>query len=475
MNATAPAAAPASAATPARLAGGGTDQCRVTVAGPERRVDLAIPAAATVGELLPVVVRHTAGPDAADRAWVLQRLGGAPLDFGATAESLDLREGEVLYLSPQAAPLPEFDFDDVSVGVAHAVSARADRWRPAFSAVLLLAVSALTAAAFAVGVAGVRTASTRITLYVLAAVLFAAGAVVRNRRGADRIGATVVGLGACWFAALAGFAARHGTHGLFTIDRQAMMITGCVVAAVAIGVAVAGQLPTGAFGAVAATGVCAAGGAALAGAFGASAMAVTAILAVVLYAATTVNLRIALRVARLRVALLPRTAEELQEDIDPVPEELVTKQTGRAVAHLDALFITCSLVYGTAFVQLVRQPGWAGETLAGALGVAVLLRARGLNLAWQRAPLAVSGVTGLALVALKIVAGLGASGRTPGLVVLLLCAAALLAASGELPGRRMLPIWGQLADNLELLSSLALLPLLLQVFHVYAHFRALIK
>ncbi|MEY9932105.1 type VII secretion integral membrane protein EccD [Catenulispora sp. GP43] len=471
MNAAAPTAG---AATP-RLAPGGTDQCRITVAGPERRVDLAIPASATVGELLPVMVRHAAGPDAADQAWVLQRLGGAVLDFGATAESLDLREGEVLYLSPQSTPLPEFDFDDVSVGVAHAVTARADRWRPAFSAVLLLVVSALAAAAFAIGVAGVHTVSTRITLYALACVLLAAGAAVRTRRGADRIGGTLVGLGACWFAALAGFAARHGAHGLFTVDRQALMITGCTVAAVAIGVAVAGRLPTAAFGAVAATGVCAAGGAALATAFAASATAVAAILAVVLFAATTVNLRIALRVARLRVALLPRTAEELQEDIDPVPEALVTKQTGRAVAHLDALFITCSLVYGTAFAQLVRQPGWAGATLAGVLGVAVLLRARGLNLAWQRVPLAVSGAAGLALVALKVVSGLGPSGRTPGLLVLLLCAVALLAASGELPGRRLLPVWGQLADNLELLTSLALLPLLLQVFHVYAHFRALIK
>jgi type VII secretion integral membrane protein EccD len=253
------------------------------------------------------------------------------------------------------------------------------------------------------------------------------------------------------------------------------MITGCTVAAVAIGVAVAGRLSTAAFGAVAATGVCAAGGAALAGAAGASTVAVASILAVVLYAATTTNLRIALRVARLRVAMLPRTAEELQEDIDPVPEAMVTRRTGRAVAHLDALFITCSLVYGTAFAQLVRQPGWAGETLAAVFGLAVLLRARTLNLAWQRVPLTLSGATGLGLVALKVISGLGPSGRTPALLVLLLCAVVLLAAASELPGRRMLPVWGQLADNLELLSSVALLPLLLQVFHVYAHFRALIK
>src|SRR5689334_20938261 len=46
-----PAPAPA-----ARLAAGGTTElCHLTVAGSERRADLAIPATATLGELLPIV------------------------------------------------------------------------------------------------------------------------------------------------------------------------------------------------------------------------------------------------------------------------------------------------------------------------------------------------------------------------------------------------------------------------------------
>ena len=85
-------------------------------------------------------------------------------------------------------------------------------------------------------------------------------------------------------------------------------------------------------------------------------MTIAAIVAALLYAATSVNLRIALRFARLRVALLPRTAEELQQDIDPVPEAEVTAKTGRAVAQLNALFVTCSLVYVTAFAQLAASP-----------------------------------------------------------------------------------------------------------------------
>ena len=52
-----------------------TDElCRITVLGPDRRVDLAVPATTSVAMLLPVLVRHTAGQQEATLAgssWVL--------------------------------------------------------------------------------------------------------------------------------------------------------------------------------------------------------------------------------------------------------------------------------------------------------------------------------------------------------------------------------------------------------------------
>ena len=468
MNAPAP--------TPtARLAVGGFDLCRITVAGPERRADLAIPATATLGELLPLVVPHVAGGAAADGAWVLQRLGGPALDLGATAESLDLREGEVLYLSPETTPLPELDFDDVSVGVAHAVAARADQWRPAFSRLLLLASCGLVAAAFAVGAAGVRPVAVQALCYGLGAVVLALGAVLGSRLAGDRVMGVAAGLGACVFAVLTGFAARHGAAGLFTPDRRTLMIAGCMTAAVAVLVAAVGRLPGDVFGAVAGTALCAAVGGAAAQAFHLNATAVAAVLATVLYAATALNLRIALRVARIRVALLPRTAEELQQDIDPAPQADITARTARAVAYLNALFVTSSLVYATAFAQSVREPGWIGWTFVGVFGAAVLLRARGLTLAWQRMPVALSGVVGLCLVVLTMVHHQSPTGRAPALLALLACAGVLLVTARMLPGRRLLPVWGQLADRLEVLTAIAVVPLLLQLFHAYARMRALIS
>ncbi len=459
----------------ARLAVGGIDLSRITVAGPERRADLAIPATATLGELLPIVVRNVAGDDAADSSWVLQRLGGPPLDFGATAESLDLREGEVLYLTPASAPVPEFDFDDVGVGVAHAVSARADHWRPAFSRLLLLAASGLAAGAFAVGTGDVRPALAQALCYGLAAVVLGIGAVLGNRLTDDRAMGVAAGIGACAFAVLTGFAARHGSAGLFTVDRRTLMIAGCVTASVALLVTVLGRLPADVFGTIAATALSAAVGAAAAQAFHLRAAVVATTLATVLYAATTLNLRIALRVARIRVALLPRTAEELQQDIDPVPQSDITARTARAVTHLNVLFLTCAAVYVAAFAQSVREPGWIGLTFGAVLSGAVLLRARGLTLAWQRAPVALSGIAGLCLVLLAVIRQQSPGGRVMLLLALLACAGGLLAAARLLPGRRLLPMWGQLADRLETVAAIAVVPLLLQLFHAYARLRALIS
>lgn len=57
--------------------------------------------------------------------------------------------------------------------------------------------------------------------------------------------------------------------------------------------------------------------------------------------------------------------------------------------------------------------------------------------------------------------------------LLLLAALLLLVGAWRLPTSRLRPLWGHIGDILELLSAIALLPLLLQLLHVYAFFRAL--
>ena len=61
------------------------------------------------------------------------------------------------------------------------------------------------------------------------------------------------------------------------------------------------------------------------------------------------------------------------------------------------------------------------------------------------------------------------------LLGLLVGAVLLLIGAWRLPTARLLPVWGHSADILELLTALGLLPLLLQLLHVYAHIRALVS
>ncbi|MCU1627379.1 MAG: conserved rane protein of unknown function, partial [Pseudonocardia sp.] len=134
----------------------GADLCRITVRGPDGRADLAVPVSVTPGDLLTLLARRLAGDAAGERTgWVLQRLGDAPLDEDAPIEVLELLDGEVLYLRPADDAVPELRYDDVPDGVGASVGARTDRWTPAATRRLLLAVGAVgLVAAAAVGVAG---------------------------------------------------------------------------------------------------------------------------------------------------------------------------------------------------------------------------------------------------------------------------------------------------------------------------------
>jgi type VII secretion integral membrane protein EccD len=186
------------------------------------------------------------------------------------------------------------------------------------------------------------------------------------------------------------------------------------------------------------------------------------------------NVRFVLRAAKLRVPQLPHTAEELQQDIEPEPEESVVRRTEVAVSYLNSLYITASLVFVVAFALLAHAPDWASRVLAADFAVAVLLRARSLTLAWQRVPLAACGTAGLMLLGGFPFVTAAPSARWLGILVFAVLTGVLLAVARRPTNRRMLPIWGHLADLLETWTAIAVLPLLLQLLHVYAHVRSMV-
>src|SRR6266566_8239494 len=96
------------------------DLCRLTVCGPAKSVELAVPVHVPLIDLLPALVGHL-GDDLADAGlehggWVLQRLGDPPLREDLSIAALGLHDGDVVHLRPRSDQLPPPDFDDLIDG-----------------------------------------------------------------------------------------------------------------------------------------------------------------------------------------------------------------------------------------------------------------------------------------------------------------------------------------------------------------------
>ena len=460
--------------------------CRMTVIGPNGRADLAVPVSSTVASLLPVLLRHTADRADWDGAWVLQRIGEAPLDPDGTPETLGLLEGEQLHLRPADDPLLELDFDDVADGIAKVVGDQPNRWRPEYGRPLFLGLASGVAGLVALLLLGQAREGRWLAAAGIGALCLAVTPVAARALG-DRAVATLTGLLACLFAALAGLGAgvplsSHAPGArpadLLTWQPSSLLLAATGAALVtevllAMSTFAGVRVPFAVFGTVLV--VAAAGCAALATrlGLGLSAAQAAGVTATALYVLVVVGPKVAIRMARLRGPQLPRTAEELQWEIEPEPADRLTAQARLADGWLNVLAIASALVMPVAFAVLLRQPGWVGPALVAAFGGAVLLRGRGALGAWQRVSLVVAGGVGLAMVLLAF--GWPASSGRLGAVILGLFAVAglLVQAAVRPPRRRPRPIWGHLANILDALAAFTLIPLLLQLFGVYLFARGL--
>ncbi|WP_333766849.1 type VII secretion integral membrane protein EccD [Streptomyces sp. IBSBF 2435] len=455
-------------------AGTGTEVCRVTVVGPGGRADLAIPVTVPLSALLPVLVEHVV-PDVRERGtpWALQRLGEAPLDPDGTPAGLGLHHGDVLHLRPVADPLPTLHFDDVADGVAHVVGSLPGRWRPELTRALALTMAAVAVAALALalvsggpgGFAGYGSG--------IAAVLFTAACAAGRRLGADRGAVLTGGIAAMAMAGLAGLAFREGPDGGFDPGVPGLLVAAGCVAVVATSLLALRAIPFLLPGTAIVVAAAAAAAIGLRSAFDWRPGQAVAVVGVALFVLGHFAPRLALRASRLRVPQLPHNAAELQEDVDPEPQERVERRVRAATSYLDSLSLGFSLSFGVVFWFMVREHGWIGWALPLVLGAAVLLRSRGLTGTLQRVPTVIAAGGGLGLLLLEQWTTGGPGQRGTAAALLLLTAVALLAAAWRLPSSRLLPMWGHSGDIAEMLVAIALLPLLLQLLHVYSHVREL--
>lgn len=455
--------------------GTAADLSRITVQAETGRADFAVPAVLTIGDLVPMLVARTRSPEQPG-GYVLQRLGDPPLPLESTVQALDVRDGEVLYLRPAPDPLPVLDFDDVADGVATAISAQGDRWRPELTGRLLLGLAGLLLAILAaamLGMSGTGEAWHAGLGCGIVAVVLGVGCVLVTRL-AHHVGAGLLtGLGSCAFGVLGALIAARGIDGLIGPDRNDLLRAGLTLVVLSGGVLAAAVVPVPVFATSGSLGLVAVLGPLLSFGFDWTPTTTMAVLATAMFVLGGLGPRLATRFARLKIPQLPRNSAELQTDIEPEEGTSLTRRATAADGYLGTLTITASVVYAAAFWYLVMLDEWIGWVLAAVLAIAVLLRSRAQTGAWQRIPLAIAGTIGVASVCMSFAMG-GTAGDWLLLGCLLIGVASLLVVAAiRLPVTRMKPVWGHIADLAETWSAVALVPLLFQVLHVYAWFRAL--
>lgn len=98
------------------------DVLRVSVVGERTRVDLVVPSAVTVADLLPDLVRRVGGGDPPESPVRLALLGGPPLEGGSGLADQGVEDGALLTLLPPVAHAPPVH-DDLAHLVAEVVEA----------------------------------------------------------------------------------------------------------------------------------------------------------------------------------------------------------------------------------------------------------------------------------------------------------------------------------------------------------------
>lgn len=448
--------------------------CKLRVRAPDACFELAVPMDIPLIDLMPTILGH-AGEDLAEEGvdhdgWGLQRLGDPPLDQESSIESLNLRDGETLHLRPRRDQLPTVHFDDIIDGLSTEARARPDSWGPGATRWTMLG-SALTVVAlgFVLLVSAPATWPTLVAAGAAALFLLVCSATAARALG-DATSALALALAAVPFVGLAGSIVPSGPEG--TVLTGARLLAACVAGAgaAALGLAaVAGAAPV--FISVATLGLlCATGGLVLmlGGASAAVSATIIAVIAVLLGAFVP---RIAFRLSGLRLPGLPTTAQELQEELDPHPGDEVVVKGRIADYFVTALFAAIGLACLVSLEFVVHDRSWQATTFVVVLSVLLLVHGRALGSVWQRLSVIVPGVYGL--LRLLLAMRQDTANPLPMVAGLFVVAAVLIVARWTLPGRRLLPQWGRLADIVESLAALSLLPLALWLIGVFAFMRGL--
>ncbi|WP_129842778.1 type VII secretion integral membrane protein EccD [Streptomyces sp. RFCAC02] len=465
--------------------------CRVTIAAPTSRIDVALPEDVPLADLYPEVLRLTgeAPEPGAPVGYHLVRRDGTVLDSARTLGGQRVLDGDVLVMRPFADSLPPPVHDDVTDAIAEAVTRDRRLWNEQ-----LLRAAGLAAA----GILGALTAAVLwtgeperhamhglpgLTAAVLA-VLFTAFAAVRARVYDDTAAAVALGLAALPHALVAGTGALpldpgHGVGrlelllGLLAVFLLSLVLAAVVPAASAWFTATAAGAGAAALATFAVT---------VADARPETAAAVcvpVALGAVAFLPALTASIvRLPIGYTAPRPGYEPDDHAASPQRADPLDTARIAAQARRGHQLLLGLTGGCALLAtGASAVLGFSGDGW-GRLLALAAGLALLTRARLFRYAVQVTVLLCGGLVTLALLVVGYATDPAATGdpalRTLWLAVALTAAVGMIVAVALIvPRVGLTPFWGRILDITEGAVLLSLIPLCLAVLDVYAGARGL--
>ncbi|NRQ39082.1 type VII secretion integral membrane protein EccD [Nonomuraea sp. NN258] len=451
--------------------------CHVTIVGPRRKADLALPADIPLPHVLPGLLRaldEVGGDAAAAPGWTLQRLGGAPLDLGQSLGALGVLDGEILYLRPRAAILPPTLYDDVADVVATGVAGGSGAWTAKHTRLTGAggATGLLVIGALGLALSGLAPLIVTIVAGLLALLLVATGTMLSRAVG-DSLAGALIGHAALPFAFVAGLFAPAGGGGLSAPGAPHVL---AAFACTALAAAVAGALVSDGLSGFLGTAI-----AATAGAIGAAvsmvwavpAAGVAAVTVAVLLALSPLAPTLSFKLAKVPLPAMPTTAEELRGDNQRLDAALIQERTRVAQRHATGMIVAIGLTALLAQALLVLDGGWVAAVMTVSLSLTLIMRARVFRGLGQRLWLVSTGLSGLAMLSLSLVAQEGTIGKLAVAIGVLWLALMTVGIGLWLPTGKPSPFWGRAGDIVDVILIVQLFPLALGVLEVYSWVRGL--
>lgn len=449
-----------------------TGLLRITIAAPQRRLDLALPEQASVAEVLPGVLTK-AGEQLADEGvpgggWVLRRSDGAELALGRTLGSHRIKDGEILHLVLRRLDWPELEYDDLVDAVAAGSGRLSAPWSGWHTRIAGLTGAALALAVVLAAVLrqGAPWPEASTWLLLSALLLVAAGVTLARVVGDSGAGALVGGL-ALPFAALGGGLLFAGNTTWPTIGAPQVLAgsTALTLAALAcyLGVVDGATL----FASAVSAGILGVAGGWLGTSESLGGSDVAAMLGAAAFAFSPLFGQLAIRLGRLPMPILPRTTADLVRDDPQPPRRHVYGAVVRADGLLTGMLAGMSLTLSSCLVLLAIDVTRSATILISLLTSGCLLRSRLYPVVKQRLLLLIPGSVGIACLVLGPLTGRSSDPVSLVTPLMALVAAGLIFCGLRYSAKRPGPYLSRYAEIVEVLLTLALIPVACAVLGLY--------